>query len=209
MRNMAGHPNSCELKFVNRLEASINVESSPIQKLLELGQLYIEPCHRETDAISIFEVILRRDPNNSSAKFWLAYCCIHYLMDNKSLQRAVSLLNSVITYDHGFVGAAFMLLAEALNDVGNFPLNDKIRLLESSVSYEPNWVYNRYYLALAYKQNGYIYDAMSQLQRALQNVMVDKPQYLDINTRYFEESITGRMAHKIKEKITNNLREYK
>ena len=201
---MSGHANEEEIQVVQQLESSIDFDTSPINDLLELGQLYIEPCHREGEAIAIFEAVLRRDPRNAHAKFWLAYCCLHYLMDPDSLRRAADLLESVIQEDPQHAGAAYMLLAEVLDEAGNLPLNRKLQLLEASVHREPGWVFNRQSLAWAYTEAGRYSDALAQLRIALANVTKADPSW-SISTRNFEESITGRIGHRVIERLTSDM----
>jgi tetratricopeptide (TPR) repeat protein len=193
------------LKLVERIEAVVDLEESPIEDLLELGQLYIEPCHREAEAISLFEAVLRRDHNNACAKFWLAYCCLHYLMDQDALRRAITLLESVTEGgDTQYTGAAYMLLAEVREEEGSLSTDKKIQLLEASVSYEPNWVYNRQSLAWAYMEAGRHSDAIEQINHALANVRTPEPEW-SVTKRNFEESITGRIGHRVTERLASDL----
>ena len=89
-----------------------------------------ERCHREGEAIKVFEAVLKRDPSNSCAKFWLAHCCLRHLMDPDAIQRAAGLLESVIRVDPQHAGAAYMLLSEVLEEEGNLAVDKKIQLLE-------------------------------------------------------------------------------
>lgn len=204
---MTGHANAEELRLVERLESAVDLATSPIEDVLELGQLYIEPCHREADAIRLFEGVLKRDPHHIWAKFWLAYCCLHYLMDREALRRARTLLESVMTRDPQHAGAACMLLAEVLEEEqGSASLHRQIRLLEASVGCEPGWVYNRQALSRAYRQAGRLVDAVAQIRAALSNVMVADPSWT-VTTRNFEESITGRIGHRVAERLASDLKE--
>ena len=116
---MSGHATNEELKLIEQLEAVADPEKSQLEDLLELGQLYIEPCHREEEGITLFETVLRRDPHNACAKFWLAHCYRHYRMDPDSLQRAAVLLRSVSNTDTKYAAAADMLLADLLDEEDN------------------------------------------------------------------------------------------
>jgi thioredoxin-like negative regulator of GroEL len=201
---MTGHATSEELKVVQQLEAAIDLTNSPIEDLLQLGQLYIEPCHREADAISLFDAVLQRDPAETRAKFWLAYCYLHYLMDPDAIRRAAVLLESIIQTDPHHAGAAYMLLAEVLEEESHLTVDRKIQLLEASVSLEPDWVYNRENLAQAYHEAGRFSDALEQIHKALANVTTTDPQW-SITTRNFEESITGRIGYRVIERLTADL----
>lgn len=205
---MNGHASEEEIKVVRRLESGMDFNTDPIEDLLELGQLYIEPCHREGEAMQIFEAVLKRDPGNSCAKFWLAHCCLHYLMDPDALRRAAGLLQSVIQADPQHAGAAYMLLAEVLEEEGSLPVDTKIQLLESSVACEPGWVYNRESLAWAYMESGRYADALERIHKASSNIMQPDPGW-SIATRNFEESITGRIGHRVTERLTSDLEKIK
>jgi len=205
---MNGHATDEDMKIVRQLESKIDLESSPLADLLELGQLYIEPCHREEEAMRIFEAVLARDPNNADAKFWLAYCCLHYLMVPAAIRRAAILLESVIQTNPERAGAAYLLLAEVLDEEGNLTVDRKIELLEKSVALEPTWVHNRESLAWAYMEAARFADALEQISKALTNVVTPNPEW-SITTRNFEESITGRTGHRITERLSGDLEKIK
>jgi hypothetical protein len=46
-------------------------------------------AHEEHLAMPLLEQILDKEPSNAAAKLWLAYCGIHFLLDEASLRRAV------------------------------------------------------------------------------------------------------------------------
>ncbi|MCI0337070.1 MAG: hypothetical protein L0226_05810 [Acidobacteria bacterium] len=205
---MSGHASKDEMKIVEQLESAIDLKTSPIDDLLELGQLYIEPCHREAEAILIFETILMRNPHNNAAKFWLAYCCLHYLMDPKALQRAVSLLETNINANDDYAGASYAMLAEIFEEQNSSSHEKKIQMLEASVIKEPSWVYNRQSLAWAYIEVGRFADAFEQIQIALTNVQEPDPGW-NITKRNFEESITGRTGYRAIERLQSDLEKIK
>ena len=197
---MSGHESKEEAELIGRLEANLDLNQSPIEDLLELGQLYIEPAHREDEAIRLFEAVLRRDPDNAAARFWLANIYLRYLMDQEALKRAVELLGPVLEDGSSYTGAAFMLLAEILEEPGDLPLERKIQLLEASAELEPEWVYNRQSLAWAYSEAGRFAEALAQLQRARANVIPPDPNWT-LTRRNFEESVTGRAGHRVVERL--------
>lgn len=203
---MTGHASAEELELVRRLESTVDPVAGPVDDLLELAQLYIEPCHREADAIRLLEAALRRDPDDARARFWLAYCCLHYLMDPDALRRAAALLGPVIEKDPQRAGAALMLLAEILEEQGALPLDRRIALLEASVRSEPEWVHNRQSLAWAYKEAGRLSDALAQIRAALTNIASPDPAWT-VTRRNFEESITGRTGHGIRERLMSDVKE--
>lgn len=205
---MSGHATNEELKVVERLEAVADPEKSPLEDLLELGQVYIEPCHREEEAIALFEAVLLRDPNNPCAKFWMAHCYRHYRMDPDSLQGATVLLRSVSNTDTKYAAAADMLLADLLDEEDDPSPAEKIPLLEASARKQPEWVHNHESLAWAYLEAGRPREALEHIRRALANVIELDPHW-SITTRHFEESITGRTGYQIRERLAADLEQAK
>jgi thioredoxin-like negative regulator of GroEL len=202
-----GHADGQEREVVADLLRRIVPEESPTQDILDLALLLIEPCHREHQAIPLIEAVLKRAPSNGRAKILLAHCCIGYLVERPALKRAKALLASVIDTDPEYRGAAYMLLAEALYDMGKLPIGKEIRMLESSVACEPEWVYNRYRLAGAYKRVGRFSDAVDQMQRAVANIKDADPQWT-LSDYYFESIITGRVERDfIESELQRMLRE--
>lgn len=202
---MNNHANKDEMETIMRLEAKTDLSTGPIGDMLELAQLYIEPSHREADAINILETALKREPGNTVAKFWLAYTCLHYLMSPSALERAAQLLQSVIEEDPRLEGAAYLLKAEVLEELGSLSLSQKIKLLEASVKSRPNWVYNRQSLAWAYAEAGRFPEAIDQINEALENIQQSDPTW-SIATRNFEESISGTIGHRVAERLHSDLK---
>jgi tetratricopeptide (TPR) repeat protein len=186
-----GHATPEEQEEINRQEAYLKEEDAPVEHLVELGVLYIEPYHRVADAIAVFERVLERVPRNIDARFWLAYCCVHYLMDDAALRKAVGLLEAIIQHEPAGSGHAYLLLAEALEDQGRLSADDKIRLLEASVKCEPEWVYNRQSLAWVYRDTGRFEEALIQIEKALDNIREPDSSWSPA-VRRFEQMVTGR-----------------
>jgi hypothetical protein len=92
-----GHATLEEKRVIKELEEKIDVNKSPIGKLIELSLLYIEPCHNYEKAIELTKLILIRETENEMAKILMAFCCIHYLMSKDDLEYAEKILNEVIT----------------------------------------------------------------------------------------------------------------
>jgi thioredoxin-like negative regulator of GroEL len=186
--------------LVADLESRVDARHGPIDDILELAQLYIEPCHREGDAIALFEAVLERDPQNSVARLWISHCCLHYLMESKALRRAAALLASIISTDSDSAGAAYWLLAQVLDDLGELSVERRIELLEASVACEPAWVLNRQSLASAYEEAGDLPAAIAQIRQALANVGREDPSWRPAR-KNFERSITGRASFRIAERL--------
>ncbi len=210
-----GHATPEEIKEVEELERGIDLERSSIEDLLKLGQLYIEPCHEEDRAIEVFEAILRRDPTNIWAKYWLAYCCVTYLMDEDSLKRAKDLLESCLSDPSGKNNAAvYLLLVRVFDELHyidkKYKVSDeeKLNLLEESVRLEPTWVSNRMNLAWLYKKLGRIDDAIHQIEKALENFISPESGWSTIQY-YFEDVVTWRVSESWVEDFQKELKELK
>ncbi len=210
-----GHATPEEIREVEELERVIDFESSSIEDLLKLGQLYIEPCHEEEKAIEVFEAILKRDPGNVWAKYWIAYCCVNYLMDEDSLKRAKDLLDSCLSDVFGKGNAAvYLLLVRVIDELHyidkkyRISEKEKLNLLEESVRLEPNWVSNRMNLAWLYKKLGRIDDAIYQIEKALENFISPESGWSTIQY-YFEDAVTWRVSESWIEDFQKELEELK
>jgi tetratricopeptide (TPR) repeat protein len=201
---MVDHITSEDSAMIDRLE-SVDPEAGPIEELLRLGQLYLEPAHRESDAVRLFESLLVRDPSNAWAKFWLAYCLIKYVMDADAVGRGRDVLGSAIdATDDAAAAASLALLAESLGDDED-SLGDRIRLLERSVRRRPDWVHNRQSLGWEYERAGRLAEALDQLLRARRNIVQPDPRW-DSVTRNFEESVSGRIGYGAGDRIASDER---
>jgi tetratricopeptide (TPR) repeat protein len=189
---MYGHASDREREAIYEFEERASATGS-VADLLKLAQVYVEPAHEEQLAIPLLEQILDREPSNAVAKLWLAYCGIHFLMDEASLRRAVRLLESIIDSRSQLDGAARMLLAEVLEDLGELTPTRKTELLEASVRLQPDWVFNRVRLGRAYRAQGRLAEGKEHFQVALSNLTTESSEW-DLAARAFESSITGRLA---------------
>jgi tetratricopeptide (TPR) repeat protein len=189
---MYGHASDEQQLVIDALEEQV-AKSGNIDDLLRLAQVYIEPAHEEHRSIALLERVLESDPENATAKIWLAYCCIHVLMEEKALLRAVRLLESVIESKSQSAGAAYMLLAEAFGDRGDLSLSRKIELLEASTNAEPDWVFNHIRLGRAYREAKRTGEALAEFEVALRN-LIESEDDSDLATEVFQSEITGRRA---------------
>lgn len=188
---MSGHATPDELHAIETREATLDMATSPVGDLVELALLYLEPAHREADAIALLETVVARDPSHGQARVWLAWALLHFVMDGPSMTRAQELLTPLLDVEP-YSGAAHMLLAEVRDEQGA-TVDARIRLLETSVAIEPDWVSNRHDLAWAYSEAGRHEEAATQLQAALHAIRPEDPRWTLVQ-RSFEESITGRTA---------------
>jgi hypothetical protein len=214
---MTEHPSRAEREYIDQLQATTDLQSSPIEKLLVLAQLQIEPLHQEAEAIRILHEILAREKCNSWAIYWLAYCHLHYLIDTEAIQQAKNYVESYFrecTYPNG---ALYMILAEIHDDLNSswrvetvsnddLPstsiLLTEVDLLHKSILLESNWVNNRFSLAWAYERLDRIPEAIAQLQIARDNVIMADSAW-DITRYYFEILVTGRISDNIETRITD------
>jgi len=188
---MSGHASPSESREIEAREKRLDPALSPIDDLLELALLYVEPAHREDEAIRLLEAVLQRDPFNGEARLWLAYILLHFRMDAPALARARDAVTPLLD-THPYGGAATLLLAEVRDEQGA-GLAERIHILERSVAQEPDWVSNRQDLSRAYSEAGRNEDALEQLRRALNSISSVDPTWTGAK-RNFEESITGRTA---------------
>lgn len=201
---MSGHAGPDELREIEAREARLDPATSPVGDLLQLGLLYLEPAHREDEAIELFETVVARTPEHAPARLWLAYSLLHFVMDAPALARAEEVLTPLLDSDSN-EGAAYMLLAEVRDEQGA-DIAERIRLLETSVAREPDWVANRHDLAWAYSAAGRHDEAAAQLRKALEFVRAPDPAR-GLEEERFEESITGRTQFGAEERLHADLRE--
>jgi tetratricopeptide (TPR) repeat protein len=216
---MTGHASARQREQIAYLEASIDLDKGPVDQLVKLAILYIEPMHQEDKAIELFKAILARYPEHGEAVYWLSYCYLHYLMDDAALREAKRLLYDHIHSHKASSGAHYALLAEVINelngawrqpDTGTGDPADWLAevtfLLEESVRLEPNWVSNRVSLSWAYERLDRINEAIEQLGLAKQNIVAVDESW-DSNTYFIEESVSGRVSFDIATRIDNKLNE--
>jgi tetratricopeptide (TPR) repeat protein len=216
---MTGHASAKDIEEMAYLEAALDWDIGPIDQLVKLGVLYIEPFHQEDRAIKLFKTILRRDLENANAAYWLSYCYLHYVMDDAALLDAKELLYRHIRGKNRSNGALYALLAEIIDDLNGIwrqPatgasdsmdwLAEVTYLLEQSVQLEPNWVYNRFSLSWAYERRGKIKEAIEQLRQAKRHIIAVDESW-DTLTYNVEESVTGRIGHGIATTIDDKLNE--
>ena len=185
-----GHARPDEVAFVESLQAAVANEV-PFARILDLAQVNIEPMHADATAVQLSEFVLLLDPRNARAVVWYAYCAIHYLIRPEALERAVGLLTDVACPDATTAGAAYVLLDEALTDLGRDVLSERIGRLEASVQAEPGWSENRRRLALAYHEAGRTREGEEQLETAIANLL-DAPVH-DLVEASTHWCLTGRL----------------
>ena len=201
---MSGHASIEEQREIESREARLDRASSPANEVLELALMYLEPAHREDEAIELLESIVAREPQHAEARLWLAYALLHFLMDRPALARANEVL-ATLRNDPVYAGAANMLLAE-IGEEQHAELGERIRFLEASVAAEPTWINNRHDLAMAYAEAGRVEEATAQLRVALENVRSEEAGWTRARRQY-EESFTGRTAFAAAERMRAALRD--
>ena len=211
---MSGVATPDELRMIRELETKVDLDRSPAEELLRLAQLYIRPMFKEALAIPVLEKILERDPGNAWATYWLAYCHLHYGIDQPSLLKAKQLLESwLVSHECNDsnaeeCAAVHELLVEVRDDILLSDISDaeRVALLEESVRLAPQWSGNRWYLARAYIAVGRIEDAISQLEAAQANMIAADPCW-DPTEDYFERSVTGRANYYLVDELPKMLQE--
>lgn len=201
---MTGHETPEQRREIDERAAAVDPRTSPVEELVDLALLYLEPAHREDEAIDLLEAAVDRDPLHQAARIWLAHTLLHVRMDAVAVERAREVLTPLLTVPTA-AGAANLLLAEIREEQGA-DLDERIALLESSVAREPDWVSNRHDLAWAYSDAGRHADAAEQLERALRSVVPVDPAW-DAARRSYEESITGRSADGTEARLRADLAE--
>jgi len=191
------HATPEEAQMISALESRVNVETSPVDNLLRLAQLYICPQHSIERAVELLQAVLRRDPDNMWAKYWLAYRNLRYATTKGAVLEARRLLEHCPEQ----AGALYQLLCPVREELGDLSDEERVALLEESVRLEPNWTGNREWLALAYEKVGRIEDAVRQLETALQNMLPEADPSWDPVKSTFEAEVTGRTGVYSREEI--------
>lgn len=201
---MRGHATKEEEARVRGLESRVDLKTSPLSQLLELGLMYQEPCHEEDQAILCLEAILARDSNCSLARIWLAYILLHYRMDNASSRRARQLLRPIVATESRYRAAALKLTVDIGDDLGDLSPNESMDLLYASVVAAPDWVLNREILASHLSRAGKTAEAIEQLSMALANIKSADPDW-NFPRQQYEIFITGRIAEMAADRIAGRL----
>lgn len=196
-----GHATPEEQQHIQEMENRLDTATSPLDEVLELALLYIEPCHRGETAVSLLQAILKRHSSHSLAKLWLAYCCRWVLMSPEWQRYAQGLLQEVVAgeSDPQLVGGAYLLLAQLARELA-FPkwnepeaLSHQIELLEASIEHAPQWCNNHVALAWILKDAGRLREAAEHLQAGISNI-TGRDLSWNLLRLYFEAEITGRAA---------------
>lgn len=189
---MTGHATPQERAIIDQLAATISVNESPLPDLVRLARLYVEPDHREEEAMAFLERVLERDPDYAEAKFWLAYCFRQFMPTRELMARAKSLLLDLTESPTVFAAAAWSSLPSLLADEGDVSPGERIRCYSRSVELQPAWVENHIRLANALLEIGEADNARRHAERALRN-RLDAAQRFEAEVdNMFEDRITGR-----------------
>lgn len=189
--DLRGHASPEELEFVSSLAAAVAAEV-PVERILDLVVVLNEPAHAEPTALKLCDFVLALQPTNARAAVWYAYLAIHHLMHSEALEGAVALLLESACRDASTAGAAYMLLDEALTDLGRDVLSERIERLEASIRAEPSWSENHRRLARAYHEAGRREEAERHLEAAIANLLDERP--ADLVDASTHECLTGRLT---------------
>lgn len=201
MTSNRGHFDKQQLRRAELLESKLCDDSISTRELLELALLSIEPGHDCFHAAELLEKVLAADPDENTAKLWLAHCWIYEFMDERSLRKAIE-ISTEIDLDTGTAAdvraAALLLKGAAFYQLSS---TDSARAaLEASVHLEPQWITNRQLLATIYEKSNDISAARGQLVRAIENTAVPPS-----DDHLFEWLITGRRAAGIAQRLRDQL----
>ena len=178
MTDPFGHADPATLAVAARLDEGV----------LDLAQLWIEPMHREDDAVELVEAALRVEPGRPRAVLLSAYLALHYWMDDDHLDAAAAALRDLLARGVE-TGAAAMLLDEINRGRdGGYDLD----LLRRSVAAEPGWSLNHVRLSRAYAARGDRAAAAAELDTAIANIL-DPDERGDPVAHSFDALFTGRV----------------
>ncbi len=200
---MTGHATPEVLTKIAELESQLRARRSSPQEDLELALYYLEPCHSGTQAMELLRNLVR-EPEEPTARVWLAYCALHYTMDLESLKLARALLQERIGSNGPVGAAASLLLPQVERELGVASLSREIELLACSIRLCPDWVFNHHLLALAYAAAGRRAEALEHLERATCNVVPLDSAWSHVE-REFEIAITGRASYGVKQRLEQDL----
>ncbi len=208
MTTTLGHAAPGERQRMAELETKLRTRTITSGEHLELALLNLEPGHDGFRAAELLREMLAAEPENGSARLWLAYCCIYELMDPEALREAVRLCEELAPGQASadVRAAALLLEAAALRQLAGD--RDVLALLRESVRLAPTWIANRQWLAMIYQERGDRAAAEEQLREALE---VSRAQPAPEPDRYadqlFEMLITARGSHQIGGRLQEQLQE--
>jgi hypothetical protein len=186
-----GHATPGEVEELDRLRVRVKGNVS-LDDLLDLGQLYLEPFHREEIGVAIARLALMLCPGNARASTIFAHGVMVIEPTDPSLREAAALLRAVPDTAHKYKAAANVLLSGILQDLDELDPAEELRLLEQSVSMAPSWVRNRLFLAEALAAAGRVHEAHHQVEAASGNLL--NPEGISVIDRSFHDLFTGRLS---------------
>jgi hypothetical protein len=185
-----GHADFDTVRYVEQLEHLI-AERVPVESVLKLAQLSVEPLHREDIALTLVDFVRRFEPGNARACLLHAYLSIHYLIVDEALVSAEVELTDLIARGQE-VGAAAVLLDEVRRRMSPADRDDaNIELLQLSVGAEPAWSINHLRLGRALRARGDDRGALAEMEIAI--ACLSGPDS-DPAIESFEDCFTGRRA---------------
>jgi hypothetical protein len=189
---------------VRALEERVVSRTATVAEEIEFGCCCLEPLHEEERGLACFENALLRDPGSAPARIWIAYCHLHYSMDDDAMRAGRALLVDVIdgavAGGAEYRGAALLLSAELGDYFCQISKTTVLDLLTRSVAAAPNGVSNRRCLATRYAVLGHRGEADAQLSTAMQNILPEDPSW-PVSRKLFERFITGRSAFQVGERL--------
>jgi len=146
----------------------------PEEALLDLALIYAAE-HEQMAALRICDTVL--DLRHSDRAVVLkAWCTLYTTPGSDWLEPQVGPLEKVARDDNSMEsGAAAMILAQVYRELGRSSPTLLIGLLERSVERNPDWVTNRFVLAVERTRAGDEQGALAEFERAIGNLLATEP----------------------------------
>ncbi len=182
------------------LEGSVGDGHATDEERFELALLNIEPGHDGYRAVELLREIPQESPCYDFARIWLAYCYIDSLMVEEALRNALRICDELLgrPTSSEVRGGAYLLKAIALRELSS--ADGVIPNLKEAVHLSPTWILPRMELANAYSRVGDKRAAELELLAARQ-AATEPPAPAGLSATLFEELITARGGHGMRERI--------
>lgn len=178
------------LLLLKNLDARIKNNPGDVEALMQKGFLYFEPLHRTGEAVEIFENIVKLNPKNDDAYYWLATVLYKRLGNDceaEKLLRQALQLNSNNAKVH-------YLMMFILNTLGK-SAKEAAEHLKTTAQLEPTWLLPRISLSYEFLDKNLIDAAEQEIFAAYElfkNLKV--PALTTPMEHYLEDHVTGRTS---------------
>jgi tetratricopeptide (TPR) repeat protein len=198
------HATAAQMQLLQYFRKSIEASPTDTESLLSYAVLQMDPLHDGLAAEQTLDSIAGNSEDKAVAAVWYAYCALHFLFDDVSLQKAYDKLASSSTSNRETQAANQLMFAQVLKALHKHT-NDVIRsALRRSIELEPTWVANHQTLAWLLEQDREYEQAVLHLERALQNT-IPVDQHWSVVRSEFERNITARTSFHVDRRIRDSL----